>query len=138
YVADSTNMGLRSMGLRGRTQGADPLCKRPDEVRVAERLGLPIMSTMCRRIEDGVESLCPHYADCPYMEQLWNARWYPRVTAPFATAALPWESRDPNGMLPHPSNFKRVIVDEDVTFTFLENSPVSLEALSQFSDPAFE
>jgi hypothetical protein len=133
YVADSTAMGLRNMGLRGRTQGADPLCRRPDEVRAAERLGLPIMSTMCRRMEDGVESLCPHYADCPYMEQLRKARWYPRVTAPFATAALPWESRDPNGMLPHPSNFKRVIVDEDVTFTFLEKTPVSLEALRLFN-----
>jgi hypothetical protein len=137
-VADSTDMGLRNMGLRGRTQGTDPLCKRPDEVRAAERLGLPIMSTMCRRMEDGVESLCKHYAGCPYMEQLRKARWYPRVTAPFATAALPWESRDPNGMLPHPSNFKRVIVDEDVTFTFLEKTPVSLEAIRLFNHAGLE
>lgn len=70
----SAELGANVALIRGRSALGDdgrPMCRKNVLVEKAARLGIPIMSSFCRREDDdGTELLCEYYRDCAYIAQL--------------------------------------------------------------------
>jgi hypothetical protein len=107
--------------LRGRDQGAEPLCQRSEEAKLVADNGGSVGQSLCRRpaTKTRPEVLCPFFAACKWQKvkrQSAEARF---VLMTHAHLTSPWPPVSTPGVF-HPQNAQLVIVDEDPISTMFD------------------